>query len=283
MTPAERTAWLERSYREACLLELRALKPGNAHLHAAGHRMTVAEMETSAQVSAPSLARTGASVGQRIHDAVSATHAAVSGNTNLGIVLLAAPLLVAAEISPGGDLRGSLHGVLTRLTVDDATAAYTAIRLAAPAGLGTASAQDVATPPSIDLRAAMALAADRDRIARQYATGYDDVFGLGLPQLAAAYRERQPPEWGATRAFMAFLAKFPDSHIARKHGTDVAESVRAEAAMLFRRLTHPDDQDLIAALLEFDQRLKSRGVNPGTSADLTVASLLAFALQERTG
>src|SRR5579859_3647490 len=94
-----------RRYLEACLLELKALKPGNAHIHAAGHRIAVAEMETSARVSAEPLARPGSPVGRRILDAVSATRAAVGSNTNLGIVLLAAPLLAAAEAAPTGNLQ----------------------------------------------------------------------------------------------------------------------------------------------------------------------------------
>ena len=30
--------------RDACLMELRALKPGNVHVHAPGHGMTVADL-----------------------------------------------------------------------------------------------------------------------------------------------------------------------------------------------------------------------------------------------
>jgi ATP:dephospho-CoA triphosphoribosyl transferase len=36
-------------------------------------------------------------------------------------------------------------------------------------------------------------------------------------------------------------------------------------------------------LLNFDKELKRVGVNPGTSADLTVASLLAFHLERLKG
>ena len=281
----DRTAdGLARGYLEACLLELEALKPGNAHIHAAGHRIAVAEMETSARVSAAPLARPGAPVGRRILDAVSATHAAVGSNTNLGIVLLAAPLLAAAEAASTGELRDALHDVLTHLTVEDATDAYAAIRLASPAGLGSASEQDVAAPPTVDLRAAMALAAARDRVARQYASGYEDVFRIGVPELASAERARQPPAWGATRAFMAFLAAFPDSHIRRKLGPAAAERVRVEAEALRPHLGRgPTDPRTTEALLAFDRRLKADGINPGTSADLTVASALAFALREGRG
>ncbi len=269
---------LARCYVDACLLELRALKPGNAHVHAAGHRIAVGDLETSARVSAGPLAQPGAPVGRRIFKAVSATHAAVGSNTNLGIVLLAAPLLVAAEIA-AGNLRAGLKRVLAQLTMEDAADAYAAIRLASPAGLGAAPEQDVAAPPTVNLRAAMSLAADRDRVARQYAADYEDVFGIGIPELAAAQHAHEPPEWGATRAYMAFLASFADSHIQRKYGHELAESVRAEAAALRPAIRRgPDDRAAIEALLAFDGRLKADGLNPGTSADLTVASTLAFAL-----
>src|SRR5258708_40123989 len=93
----ERAAALREAFRAACAGELRALKPGNVHVHAGGHGMTVADFERSAEVAAAPLCRPGAAVGARIRDAVAATRAAVSVNTNLGIVLLAAPLLAAPQ------------------------------------------------------------------------------------------------------------------------------------------------------------------------------------------
>jgi triphosphoribosyl-dephospho-CoA synthase len=273
-----RRAALQRAYIDACRLELRALKPGNVHVGSEGHGMTVAQFEASALASAPPLTAPGKPVGERIGDAIAATHAAVGCNTNLGIVLLAAPLLAAAENAAAGGLRPALAATLAGLTVADAAAAYAAIRLAAPAGLGRADAQDVREAPTIDLRQAMALAADRDRIARQYAGDYDDVFAIGVRRLRLARRDGDPLDWAATSAYMDFLAAFADSHILRKHGADVAESVRGEAAALAARVgDRPRDERVVADLIAFDARLKSRGLNPGSSADLTVASLLALA------
>ncbi|HET7593988.1 MAG TPA: triphosphoribosyl-dephospho-CoA synthase, partial [Stellaceae bacterium] len=99
---------LQRAYIEACRLELRALKPGNVHVLSEGHGMTVAQFEASALASAPPLAAPGKPVGERIRDAIAATHAAVGCNTNLGIVLLAAPLWAAAERPAAGGLRPAL-------------------------------------------------------------------------------------------------------------------------------------------------------------------------------
>src|SRR5262245_59162273 len=161
---------VEQAYLAACMAELAALKPGNVHVYAAGHRMTVADFEASARASAPALAAPDLGVGQRILAALRRTRAAVSSNTNLGILLLCAPLAQAALETPVGELRRSLHKVLAALSVDDAAAAFEAISLANPGGLGEAAEHDVRTPPVVTLLEAMRIAADRDRIAAQYVT-----------------------------------------------------------------------------------------------------------------
>src|SRR5207249_2622644 len=107
-------------------------------------------------------------VGETILAGVRATRSVVSTNTNLGILLLLSPL---AAVSRDTDLRAGLREVLDGLTVADAAAAYEAIRLAAPGGLGKAPEQDVGDAPSRTLRQVMELAAERDLIARQYANG----------------------------------------------------------------------------------------------------------------
>ena len=121
-------------FRAACEAELDALKPGNVHRHAEGHGMTVADFVRSAEVSAPHIADHRLGVGARVLAAVEATRAACGQNTNLGILLLAAPLAAAAEAE--GGLREALDRLLAGLDREDAVAVYAAIRLAAPGGLG---------------------------------------------------------------------------------------------------------------------------------------------------
>jgi triphosphoribosyl-dephospho-CoA synthase len=278
--PKDASASLRRAFIDACTLELRALKPGNVHDYAAGHGMSVDDFLKSAEVAAEPLCRAGSAVGARIRDAAMATQAAVGCNTNLGILLLAAPLLAAAERAAPDGLRSALRATLAGLTVADADAAYEAIRLANPGGLGRAESQDVLASPDVTLRAAMALAADRDRIARQYVGDYEDVFAIGVAGLAAAHRQGLTPEWAASRIYLQFLAAFPDSHVARKFGGSVADEVREAAVPLAARMAATGEPASFAPeLLAFDAMLKARGINPGTSADLTVASLLADALE----
>ena len=243
--------------------------------------MTVADFLRSAEAAAPALCRPGAALGARIFDAVAATRAAVWQNTNLGIVLLSAPLLMAAE-AHGSDLRAELRHVLANAGLRDAQAVFAAIRLADPGGLGEAARHDVREPARVTLAVAMAEAADRDSIARQWITGFADVFGLGLDCYRAARAGRQPAEWAALAAYLGFLAAFPDSHVRRKHGLETAEWVRREAAPIRDRVNGAaDPAACLPALLDWDRRLKQRGINPGTSADLTVATILAWWLGDR--
>ena len=132
---AAHAARIAAAFVAACRDELDAPKSGNVHVFADGHRMTAAEFERSAQAAAGPLTAPGARVGLRILRAVEATRAAVGTNTNLGIILLCAPLAAAAEHQPA-DLRGALTELLENLDVADADLAFRAIALASPAGLG---------------------------------------------------------------------------------------------------------------------------------------------------
>lgn len=277
--PAITPGRVAAAYLDACRIELRALKPGNVHVFADGHRMTVADFTTSAEASATALAAPDLGVGARVLQAVERTRDAVGCNTNLGILLLCAPLAAAAMEPAPGDLRRRVERVLARLSVADAEQTFAAIRRAEPAGLGESATHDVRAPARVSLLEAMRLARNRDRIAAQYADGFGDVFDFGLPRLGAGLRRWHDIRWAASSAYLGFVAGFADSHILRKHGAARAEAVRAAAAPLDEELAaHPRPMEMIPALLAFDAELKSDGVNPGTSADLTVASLFAHLL-----
>lgn len=267
------------AFHDACLAELDALKPGNVHRYADGHGMEVGDFETSAAAAAPAIGAAGLSVGERIEAAVEATRGVVDHNTNLGIILLAAPLAQAALVSGGAGLRRALTLVLASLTVEDAKAAYRAIRLAEPGGLGTAPEHDVAADPDITLLDAMRAAETHDRIAWNYANGYVDIFDLGLKWHAGGTARWGDVSWVTTYIYLGFLAHIPDTLIERKFGTHTAGEVLDEARPIEAGLaqTHMP-QELAAPLAAFDASLKKRGLNPGTSADLTVATVFASAL-----
>jgi triphosphoribosyl-dephospho-CoA synthase len=284
---AQRSA-IERaraSYLIACELDVAVRKPGNVSRFSAGHGMQAALFSASANASVGPMFRPGARVGDRIEAAVAATADVAGCNTNLGIVLLCAPIARAIELNPmahdAGALRTAVEGVLADLDLDDARAAYRAIARARPGGLGSAPAEDVHDMPSIDLRAAMALAAERDSIARQYRDGYAELFE-GLPRLSPALAslavgpdEPVPAAIASVvqRVYLGFLACRPDSHIVRKHGAALAHSVMRSAQRWQVRASAAEPLDADPGFAAWDLELKAAGLNPGTSADLTVAAL----------
>jgi len=271
------------AFLAACRAELAALKPGNVHVHAGGHGMETHQFEASAKAAAPWIAARHLRLGERILRGVEASFEAAGCNTNLGILLLSAPLSVAAQTDMAGSLRDRVHHVLAHLDASDAANVFEAIRRASPGGLGAAPDQDVAAPPTVGLREAMALAAGRDRIARAYVTDLEEVFAFGLPTLERFAAWTDDRSFAITALHMAYLAEAPDSHIARKFGPAAAESVCRQARSLKDLWDPVAGPHSFSGLVAFDRELKERDLNPGTTADLVVATLFAAAICGRTG
>jgi triphosphoribosyl-dephospho-CoA synthase len=201
----------------------------------------------------------------------------VGSNTNLGIALLLAPLV---DSDPTWDYRKSVAEELLSLRRHDASRVYSAIRDANPAGLGDSPEQDVKDEPTVTLLEAMKLAADRDMIARQYSNGFADVFDFGVPAFLAAFERYGCVEAAIIDSQLQWLAKYPDSLIARKNGETVAEVVRSLAADVLEKGGIATAKGRRAGVA-LDRHLRSVGnkLNPGTTADLITACLFV-ALRE---
>lgn len=276
MTPQQ----ISQYYQSACLDELQALKPGNVHIFADGHRMVVQDFFKSAEASAQIIAKENLSVGARIFDAVQATYTKVGMNTNLGIILLCAPLIQAA-LMPDSEysLRTNLQKVLENLTVEDAKLVAKAIVLANPAGLESSDQHDVNHEPQVNLLEMMRYAELHDRIAWQYTHQFETIFESGLSFYQEAMQLWDNHAWATTWIYLNFLSLYPDSHVVRKYGDQLAQKVLTESLdVKLKVLTagHPKLEKKL--LLNWDAYLKERNINPGTSADLTVATLLAIKL-----
>ena len=275
----------------ACVLEASAPKPGNV---SPGRPFTDVRYEDFV-VSAEAIARPLEGAGRRplgetIFMAVEATAARTRANTNLGIVLLLAPLARAAvrlldsPASPGGTdrlhhLRVEVGRVLSETTVADASRAYRAIRLADPGGLGNAEEQDVATEPTITLLEAMRLAADRDGIAREWATTYETTFEKGVPALLNARADGLALSEAIIETYLTLLAGAPDTHIVRRGGDELAQRVSQLAAdTLAAGGVRSEGGRRAIDAMDAELRDPRNLANPGTTADLTAATLFAALL-----
>jgi len=266
----------------ACLLEASAAKPGNVSPGRDFHDTRFEDFVLSALAIGPALARAPeAGVGATVLDAVRDTRRVVSVNTNLGIVLLLAPLACAASSPEGGTLRSRLSCVLAGLTVADAQAAHAAIRLVNPGGLGEAETEDVRREPTRTLRETMGLAAGRDTVAREYVTDFDVTFRVAVPALRRGRAAGQGWVGAALEAYLETLAEVPDTLIARKEGEPAARAVsaRAREVLAYGAASSPER---IRAQEAFDAELRGRGnrLNPGTTADVVAASLFVAMVEE---
>ena len=304
-------------FLRACELDVAVRKPGNVSRASGGHGMQAQLFIVSAQAAAGPLFEPGARVGERIEAAVAATWAVAGCNTNLGILLLCAPIARAVERQPEAvapaALREAIKSVLAELDLADAQAAFRAIARVNPGGLGAVPDEDVRLAPRVDLRAAMALAAHRDSVARQYRDAYTDLFDLGLAALGKGFslmnapRPTIPPSAprgdmskvaephllmetlvdgnpdslttaAVQRLYLRLLASFADSHIVRIHGEAVAHIVMTAAQGWAQRMQGDGRLDVAPDFAAWDASLKADRINPGTTADLTVAALLIAGL-----
>lgn len=280
MSTDPRPGWMHA----ACLWEASAAKAGNVHPGAAFPDLDFTDFLRSADLLAEyylalpepwdspgCVTRSLLEVARRVRDQV-------GKNTNLGILLLLAPL---AAVPPTQTLRSGIGAVLESLSVEDTRRLYQAIRTLQPGGLGRVEQQDVDEEPTMPVRAVMALARDFDLIALQYANGFEDVLGFGLDRLDFWWRVAEGLgklriEQTVVGLHLDWMAEYPDSLIARKRGRALAE----QAALRSRQVLDagwPRTRESKLLFEQLDQWLREDGHsrNPGTSADLVAATLFA--------
>jgi triphosphoribosyl-dephospho-CoA synthase len=261
----------------ACIWEATAPKPGNVYRGADFEDLTYADFLTSAAVIGPVIDWVReAGVGATVLAGVEATKAAVATNSNLGMLLLMAPLAAATP-----DPRQGIAAVLNRLDANDTRRVYAAIRAANPGGLGKLDTADVhAEPPALGLKEVMGLAADRDLIARQYVDDFAEVFWTA-DQIAAAACSR-PLADAIVNGYIDLVAEHPDSLMARKCGTELARtaSEMARSTVAARACGESAYHDALAQL-DFWLRADGHRRNPGTSADIVAAALFVLLREQR--
>ncbi len=272
---SERSARLIQQIETACLWEAEAPKVGNVHPGASFDNLTYDDFVRSARITAFMLSRVDArGVSQSILDAVRALQLQVGKNTNLGIVLLLAPL---AAVKNPDSLSEELPAILNALQIEDSVRIYEAINLARPGGMGQVENQDLSSTPSRPVKQLMQLAENRDMIARQYARNFEDVIDFGLERLAFWWNAfKQNRNRAIVALHLDWLAHYPDSLIQRKCGTQVAKEASSRAATILK-CGWPESSQSEEKLTEFDRWLRAEGNrrNPGTSADLVAATLFA--------
>ncbi len=259
----------------ACLWEATAPKPGNVHPHAAFNDVCYADYLASAIAIGPAMDNaTTQNLGTTILQSVAATRNMVGRNTNLGTILLLAPL---ASVPRTLSLQEGVADVLRATDQEDAAQLYEAIRTARPGGIGTAEKMDIYQTPPGDLCAAMREAADRDCVAQQYAENFAPLFEQIVPNLRTAIEAGMTLADAIVHVHLQTLHAFPDSLIARKCGITVAEEASRRAGEVLAAGPQPSAA-YQQALQMLDRYLRDERHqrNPGTTADLLAAGLFTL-------
>jgi triphosphoribosyl-dephospho-CoA synthase len=270
-TPAEAIRW-------ACILEATAPKAGNVFPGRSFDNLHYRDFIEAAEIAAESF-QSESRISRGMLAAIEKTASRCQTNVNLGIVLLLGPLVGAdRRLSSRHDHRSTperwkqaIADQLNEFDEFDGQLVFRSIGLASAGGLGRVDSLDVHDSHShVDLMAAMKLAADRDQIARQYATGFADVVDIVAPTLRDSICRAGDLLQGISRAHVELLRWAPDSLIARKNGVSRAERVQALAQSV--------DLDRWESVEQFDRQLRraDHALNPGTTADLIAAGLFVL-------
>lgn len=273
----------------ACLLEVSSPKPGNV---SSEHDFSDMKYEdflfSSAAIGEIFLDLEQSSTGDLILAGVKSTKKYVQANTNLGTIILLAPLAKAYynSINIKGESRldsfkEELSTVLDNLTVTDAKKAYQAIRLANAGGLGESEQEDVREEPKVDLKEAMELARNRDNIAKEYSNNFEITFNLAYPALKEHFNQADSFREAILQTFLYLLSKLPDTLIARKTSPKKAEAISKKAGMVLKAggVYTSEGQKRIAQLKK-DLSGNNNRYNPGTTADIIAATVFVFILLE---
>jgi len=209
------------------------------------------------------------------------------GNVHLGVVLLHAPIAAAAGAAYEEDgvsstsIRGSLTEVVAAATPRDTVNIYKAIDLAMTRRtLGKVSDLDISDESSLEVIEeegltpvqVFELCKDRDTICSEWVNGFTVTFEEGHRHLSHRLEEGETVNSAIVETFLYLLSRHQDSLIIRKSGMEKAKEVSGRAAQVLR---HRGEPGFMEEVRRMDEELWSGNgkLNPGTTADLTAASI----------
>jgi len=250
-----------------------------------GHNMRRAALQGSRYRNPESWHKIG--LGELIKDSVLETDGWVENNTNLGIVMLLIPLSAAAGMSPDLDsVRDNLDRIMKATTPEDAVNLYQAINIADAGGMGEQSELDVASEDSamellekeVNMFQVLEMSSGWDRLSYELTNQMPVTFETGFPVFREV-KSKNTINQATVQTFLTILSQYPDTLIERKYGEHKAREVSAGAKSIL------DEGGILTQegrnkLHQFDDELVKRGLNPGTTADLTASSIMAAYLAD---
>ncbi|HMK54431.1 MAG TPA: triphosphoribosyl-dephospho-CoA synthase [Methanobacteriaceae archaeon] len=220
-------------------------------------------------------------LGKIIKDSVLETDQWVKNNTNLGIIMLLTPLSAAAGMSNDLEsVRYHAGKIMKATTTSDAVDLYAAINIADAGGMGDQEDLDVSSESSaqelidnnVNMFQVLEMSAGWDMLAYELTHEFPVTFNTGYP-VFSDLKNTEGINPATVQTFLTILSQYPDTLISRKYNQEKSEKVSAGAKSILDVggiLTREGRKKI----QEFDQKLLSYGLNPGTTADLTASSIM---------
>ncbi|KZX12695.1 triphosphoribosyl-dephospho-CoA synthase [Methanobrevibacter curvatus] len=229
-----------------------------------------------------------ANLGKYIFKGVLETDKWVKNNTNLGILMMIIPISISAAISESFfQLQDNISVLMNNSTVNDAIDLYDAINLADAGGMGDQENFDVNSKKAKEelinnnqtMFDVLAISASWDSLARELTSKMPIAFDLGFVNYVD-FKKQYSQNLSTVLTFLTILSNVPDTLISRKYGDEQAEEISEMAEEI---ITGNDDYgsvDFIKKVKDLDDYLFENKFNPGTTADLTAASIFLSYLYE---
>jgi triphosphoribosyl-dephospho-CoA synthase len=268
---------LEKSYINACRLDIECIKPGNVNLLLGHHDTLSDDFITSYNVTSKIITSSRLSLGEIIFNCIKLTKEKVNKNTNLGIILLCSLFSKSLTLKKNISIKDAIKESVLTSSHDDVLKICDAISLAQPGGLNQHSKYDVDSRPNISLYNIMKMSDSYDMISKQYSCFFENIFEFVLPTFMTSIERIKNIKLAISYTFLKILEKYPDSHICRKYDDKFAKKTSNEASDLIKILD--GDARLESwgkKLMSLDNHFKMARVNPGTTADLLVASMMIY-------
>ena len=223
-------------------------------------------------------------LGKFILQAVDETDRWIKNNTNLGIVMMIVPIAVSVAISESfEDIRDNIKILMKNTSVEDACDLYDAINIADAGGMGDQDEYDVSNDNAKQelkdnkqtMYDVLKISAPWDMLAREMTSDMPAVFEIGYPTYHELRAEKTKNE-ACLLTFLTILSHVPDTLISRKYGDEEALKISLMTGDLLKM---KDSSDFMDRVSEFDDYLFKNKYNPGTTADLTAASIFVSYLK----
>ena len=266
---------LKDIYLYACSKDVEVIKPGNVNIDYPHSDTTAYDFLRSAHDSCKSLFKRDLSLGERIYYSVIDSRKNIKVNTNLGIIILIAPIIHSLLNSTKTTLRTALKDVIKTSKISDTNLLCRAIKFVNPGGLGEKEEMNINTLPQVTLKTIMDKSASYDRLSYQYSTGYSDILDFIVPRIIDHRKNIENTDFLLSLVFLEILCEIPDTHISRKFNEKIAKKTSNEARDLIKIInTERSRKKAISRICQLDYEYKNKGINPGTTADLLLSGVM---------